>query len=420
MPAETAKLIVHPPEAVAGAVRYAATLQEADGTSEHLWWRVPEEWSGAVTDWADPWIVGLLFPIMRRDRPVHVLGVASPSLLARLELFMAIWRVWTRGEYRPAAITADEEAEQPPATEPGVTLVGFSGGVDSSFTAYRHAHRLAGRRSVKLAAGVMQHGFDVPLDAYESDALYLRLLRKSEIMLGSLGLRCIPIATNFLKLGPPWKDAWGTQLASGLSLFAKRYDSALVANDLPYAWLGISWPLHPATTHLLSSDRFRLIDDGGEFTRSEKAKTISVWPEAMQNLHVCFGIDIPGSDANCCRCEKCARTILAFRAAQCPRPEAFPKDVDDAFIRSIQWSLSTRTLRWQQITTDAEKAGLGGEAWVKAARHAIRYNEWRVTRSRLQRPFIPIRNRIRRFLRGTTLSRSEIASGAGQPPSSRP
>jgi hypothetical protein len=416
MAADEARLVLNPPEGSDGAVRFAATIHEADGTSEQLWWHVPDAWADVVTTHADPFVIGLIFQIMSRERPVRVAGRVSPSLLARLELFMAIWRIWSKGRYKPVAVFADDEAELPLASQPGAGLVSFSGGVDSCFTIYRHVRRLAGRQSRRIAAGVFQHGFDVALDAHKSDQLYARLLTSAQAMLGSLDLPCIPVTTNFLELTAPWKDSWGAQLASGMALFSRRYDSALIANDLHYAWMGTPWPHHPLTTPLLSSDRFALNDDGGEFSRSDKAGVISAWPEAMKHLHVCFGLDIPGSAANCCRCEKCTRTILAFRAAGVPRPEAFPEDAGLRQIRQVRWSLPTRTYRWQQIVDEATSAGLGGEAWVRAARHAIRHNEWRVRRARLQRPFLPIRNAFRRILRGSALSRRELERQLAQDP----
>jgi hypothetical protein len=234
-------------------------------------------------------------------------------------------------------------------------------------------------------------------------------------MLGSLGLPCIPLVTNFHQLNVDWSHSWGTQLVSGLTLFARRYDRALVANDLPYEWLEIAWPCHPVTNVLLGSDGFSVIDDGGECTRAEKAKVISAWPEAMRHLRVCFGLDIPGRHENCCRCEKCLRTILAFRVAGCPRPAAFKEDVSDGQIRRIRWSLQTRTRRWQQLARSAAGAGLGQTSWAKAIRIALRKHRWRETRNRLQRPFVSMRNVIRRWVRGTTLSRSEIAAQRKRP-----
>jgi hypothetical protein len=409
------RLVIEPPDITENSLCLAARLHHADGSQDRLWWRVPEAWSDAATPWADPFVVGLLFPMMQRNAPVHIEGRVSPSLLANLELFMKIWEGWYPGKYRAVTLTADTEQELPPAREPGTTLASFSAGVDSCFTVYRHARALAGRRSRRLGPGVFQHGFDVWLSEKDSKFIYDQLLAKATTMLASLGLPCIPLATNFQQLRLDWADAWGTQLVSGLMLLAGRYDAALVANDLPYAWLGLPWPSHPITNPLLGSAGFTVIDDGGECSRTDKAKVISAWPEAMRHLHVCFST-VSGTSENCCRCEKCVRTMLAFRIAGCGRPAAFKDDVSDRQIRSMRLPLETRKKRWQQLADEAESAGLGQTGWARAIRTALRKYRYRAFRNRLQQPFVPLRNAIRRLIRGSAMSRREAAESArGEP-----
>jgi hypothetical protein len=396
------RLVLEPAQREGEWLWLAARLVDPDGSSERLWWKLPVEWADAVTSWADPWVVGLLFPIMKRGRPVHVEGCVSPSLLANLELFMKIWEIWRPGVYRATTISAEEEHELPPVPDPGLTIASFSCGVDSSFTIYRHARKLAGRRTRPLAAGVFQHGFDIWLDQKNSQAMYDALLAGARTMLASLH-----------ELKVKWGDSWGTQLASGLMLFAGRYDTGMVANDIPYEMLQFKWTSHPVLWPLLSSMKFSIVDDGGEYTRVQKAQLLSEWPEAMQHLRVCFGVDIPGRHENCCRCEKCARTMLAFRIAGCPRPVSFKEDVSDAQIRAMRWKLdplnATQTARWEQLMREAVKAGLGETSWVRAIRIAVRRNRWRWIRDRWQRPFVPLRNAVRLLVRGSVLSRRELA-----------
>jgi len=163
-----ARLLLEPASRQAGALRLGARLLHANG-SEHLWWELPEACADHVTAWADPWLVGLIFPIMQAGVPVHIEGRVSPSLLANLELFMQIWECWAPGRYRPVALSAGAEAELPPAQEPGAAAVSLSCGVDSCFTLYRHVRHLAGRRSQHVAAAVVQHGFDVWLAQQNTD-----------------------------------------------------------------------------------------------------------------------------------------------------------------------------------------------------------------------------------------------------------
>jgi hypothetical protein len=409
LPVDKAHLILKPVTSNGGTCRQAAVLIQPDGAEDELWWEVPEAWTAALTPWADPWVVGLIFPIMRRGRGVHVEGRASPSLLANLELFMRIWSRWAPDKYRVVEISADAEVELPPAAEPGASVASFSGGVDSCFTVYRHARELAGRRVRPLRGAVVQHGFDVWLDQKNSPEIFARMLADATTMLASVDVPCIPIRTNFQQMRLDWADAWGTQLVSGLYLLAGRYDTGLIANEVPYQYLGLRWASHPVTNQLLGSRGFTVVDDGGEFTRIEKAKVISDWPEAMRYLHVCFGVNVPGEYRNCCRCEKCIRTMLAFRIAGCERPSAFAADPTDAQIRGVRLEFTNKIERWEQMAEHAEAAGMGQAGWVRAMRTVLRKHRWREFRNVLQQPFVPLRNRIRKLMRGTELSRSEMA-----------
>jgi hypothetical protein len=227
--------------------------------------------------------------------------------------------------------------------------------------------------------------------------------------LASIKVPCIPIRTNFQQMGLNWGDAWGTQLASGLYLLAGRYDTALISNEVPYQWLGLRWASHPMTNPLLGSHGFTIVDDGGEYTRIEKAKLISGWPEAMRHLHVCFGVKVPGEYKNCCRCEKCIRTMLAFRIAGSERPSAFAEDTTDSQIRRVRLEFTNKIDRWEQMARCAEAAGMHRASWVRAMRSVLRRHRWREFRNALQHPFVPLRNSIRRLTRGTEQSRTELA-----------
>jgi hypothetical protein len=159
-----ARLILEPTIRSNGVLRLSAGLVHPDGSEDRLWWELPEAWGEALTPWADPWVIGLVFPIMQQDAPVHIEGRVSPSLLANLELFMKIWERWAPGKYRSVPLTADVEVELPPVRDPGLAVTSFSGGVDSCFTVYQHSRCQAGRLTRRLGAGIVQHGFDVWLD----------------------------------------------------------------------------------------------------------------------------------------------------------------------------------------------------------------------------------------------------------------
>jgi hypothetical protein len=369
------RLSLEAPEVEGSMLLAAAVLEHPDGTRLCLWWRLPAEWRDALTPWADPFVVGFLFPLMSWQRDVMVEGMVSPSLLSNLEQYMAVWSAWLPDRYQPVEIQAREETEAPPPAEPGRAIAPLSCGVDSSFTLYRHHHRLVGRRSRHIGAAVVMHGFDIWLDQDNARAMYDGLLEGARAMAQSLNVPCIPVASNFHELPTTWGHSFGSHLVGGLRLLAGRFDAALFPNEFAYPIVGGAWGSHPISNPFLGSRHFPVIDDGGEAARCEKIRVLAQWPEAMRHLRVCY--QNPGSYANCCRCEKCIRTILSFRAAGVGLPPAFSGDVTDRQIRRIRFHYGHNVRQWQEIIRGAEQAGPGDSGWVRAIHAAIRHNRRR-------------------------------------------
>ena len=130
------------------------------GRVQRLWWRLPAALRDAVTPWADPFAIAFLFPMMEDGSDVLIEGRVSPSLLENLETYMSIWQAWEPGLYKQVLIRATEEIEAPPPAVPGETIMPFSCGVDSSYTALRHHRQLVGRRNRRIGAAVVMNSFD--------------------------------------------------------------------------------------------------------------------------------------------------------------------------------------------------------------------------------------------------------------------
>ena len=315
---ERAYLHIEPPRTEGGVLEAAGSLRHPEGRRERLWWRVPRAWADAVTSWADPFIVGLLFPIMQGGRDVQVDGRVSPSLIANLETFMGFWQEGAPGQYRAVHIRAREEVEAPAPAAAGQAVVPFSCGVDSCFTVFRHLRGLAGGHNRAITAGAVINGFDIWLDEDNAASMYEGLLGGARTMLDSVGVACIPMSTNYHDLDTTWKHSHGSHLASGMHLLGARFDATMVADDAPHSSQGRAGGDRPIGDPLLGREHFDVSSDGAEVLRYDKAALLSEWPEAMQHLRVCY--QNPGSHTNCCRCQKCVRTILSFRVAGCPLP----------------------------------------------------------------------------------------------------
>lgn len=390
----------------------------APGRVQRLWWRLPAAWGEAVTPWADPFVVAFAFPMMEAGGEAVIDGCVSPSLLANLETFMAIWGAWFPDRYRPVALRAREEIEAPPPAVAGETIVPFSCGVDSCFTALRHQRQLAGRRSRRLGAAVVMNGFDIRFTEPNAAGVYEGVLANARAMLASLSVPCIPMSSNFHELPTTWAHSFGTHLVSGLRLLGAGFDAALIPNSMPYAATMTPWGSNPLSDAHLSSRNFAVVDDGGESTRVDKIALLSTWPEAAQHLRVCF--NNPGHHANCGRCEKCIRTLLAFRLAGAAVPAAFAQDVSDRQIRQVRFGRPLVLEFWRELLRDAARRGLGRAPWVRAMRTTERrcLRRWRM--QALKRPFIPLRNGLREFFRGSPLSRRQRAAAVHPAASTSP
>jgi hypothetical protein len=397
------RLIPEDPTPSADTLELAARLEGPNTTPLRLWWRIPAEYQSSITLNADPFVVGLFFPMLQLGGTVTVEGVVSPSLLRNLEQFAAIWRVWRPGQYRPLQITAREEREASAPSHPDQVIASFSCGVDSAYTAFRHAKNLAGRRNRTIGAAMVMLGFDIQLQQKHTSTMYHGLLAGARATLGSLNIPCIPVSTNFRQLPQTWADSFATQLVSGLMLFSGRFGGALLPNNTPYDHI-LPWGSTPVSDPFLGTPQFPIIDDGGEFSRVDKVAAIAPWPEALQHIRVCQRNE--RDHTNCCQCEKCIRTILAFRIAGVPLPPAFPHDVTLSQIRRTKFHHDMGRALWFELLDGAKARGLEHAPWVKAIKSALAPKPLQA----LKRPFIPLRNAIRLLFRGATKSRRQLAA----------
>jgi hypothetical protein len=349
--------------------------------SQTLTWRVPATWRDAVTAHADPFVIGLAFPMMQAGHDVEVLGPVSPSLLANLERFMDVWHLWSPTRYRRVRIWSHEEQEAPPSDE--AFAIPFSAGVDSCYTALSHARDLRGRNNRRIGLGVTMFGFDIQSNQSNARPMYDALRRGAAEMLGSLGIPHVEIESDFRSLDTLWLHSHSSQLASGLALFGRGFSGAMIPNSLPVNQLGTLWGSHPLTDPMFSSNAFTIVDDGGAVPRWAKIEAIAPWPEAMRHLRVCFGVD--GSIGNCGKCEKCIRTAIGFKIVDAPPAAGLPAELN----------LS---------------AGKQREPWARAVRRVLSRSRREQLSKRFRRQFIPLRDRVRQLFRGTTLSKAQLAA----------
>jgi hypothetical protein len=353
------------------SITRSCILERSGQEQKKLWYRVPARNQADLTDQSDPFVLAAIFLAMRENTDLVIHGNVSRSLLRNLEEFQSAWTCWLPKRYARIEVRADSELESSTTSPPERAIAAFSGGVDSSFTAFRYKTSSGNALRGDLRAAIMVHGFDIPLDQVDT---FSRAAERSQSMLDSLKIEFIPVATNFRELKLDWKDCFAAAAASCLSLFQGGYRNGLLGSSEPYSSLVLPWGSNPVTDHLLSSESFRIIHDGAGFTRSEKIAEIARWPEAMRYLRVCW--QGQRLDRNCGRCEKCIRTILNFRVNGIPLPESFDQDIGDLDILKIRGLNVPQLAELHQIASAARAAAISA-SWVRALERCIKRNHRR-------------------------------------------
>ena len=106
-------------------------------------------------------VQSVLLHCMERGRPLRIHGNLSASSLNNLNEFQRAWSMWRPNLYRRIELIPDAVVvERPRSTK---TMQAFSGGIDASFTLVSHKYLYKDRGGFDVSAGLLVHGFDVPL-----------------------------------------------------------------------------------------------------------------------------------------------------------------------------------------------------------------------------------------------------------------
>lgn len=341
-----------------------------------IWFRLPSQHLDAVTESADPFLLASLFPAMRHGHRLHVHGQASFTLLRNLEELQTIWTGWCPGRYRAVDLIVDDEVDVPGTGAERVVLA-FSGGMDSCFSAWRHTGGECGRARRNLLAGVMVHGFDIPLSQPD---IFERAAENSRRILDSVSLELISVACNLRQLGTElgveWQDAHGALIASCLHLLSGRYTTGLIASSHAFDALRFPWGSNAVTDPMLSSAGFSVINDAGGYGRVAKARGVAEWDEAMRRLRVCYiG---PNKDRNCGQCPRCVYTALCFAVVGARQPDSLPVESLERAAKGLAHEplKPFPVTRLQALVADARAASIE-DPWVDALDRVVRsHRRW--------------------------------------------
>lgn len=318
----------------AGWSRVTWRLLHPDGGTFLLYHAVPvpdRDMLGAP-DHGDSAIVSTLLYAMEQGMDLRVKGVVSPRLLAGVEALQESWGRWRPARYKKICIYADCEAEVVVRdTTQSDAICAFSGGVDATFTLFRHLGGHAGRGNRTVRRALLIHGMDIPLiRPLEFDEAADRAMR----MLSGTGVRLLRMQTNARALGQTWEDSFGLIL-SGCFLYLQAWHRyAIHGSEEPYESLVLPWGSTPLTDPWCSTDAMSMEHDGCGFDRCEKVAWLAIHTRALDDLRVCW--EGPVKSQNCGHCEKCIRTMLNFWAMGLDVPSAFSVALTPDLIRTLR------------------------------------------------------------------------------------
>ncbi len=354
----------------ANDVLLSAELLIGSSQPQTLWYRVPLQYESWLSPNHDPFVVATLLWAMRCSRALVVHGTVSKVLLDNLEYLQEIWSTWRPQRYQSIPIHVDHEEEAFPRQHYKRAICSFSGGVDSTYTVARYHQVSPEQRREHLVAGLMIHGLDIPLDQPEA---FQAATQRGQRILNSVGMALVPLATNWRDVvDVPWEDGFGMAVAAGLMVFQGYCQGGLIASGRSYDCLKLPWGSTPLSDRECSSGHMTIRHDGADRDRFGKLQALPGWPEAMGNLRVCW--QGPNPSENCCRCEKCIRTILALRLLGVENPPCFPHPVSDGQIRRLRLRgtpLSEMALIYHQARQQGNRS-----PWVRALGQTLWLNGW--------------------------------------------
>ncbi len=335
---------------------------------QELFFQFPASITSPEDDDCDSYLLAVIMDAMSENRDIVVAGMVSRTLLSNLVEFQSAWKKWLPGIYHCINITVDTINEHAQAKSGAICA--YSGGVDATFSVWRHSQAQCGYRTQDIKLCCLVHGFDIPLT---NEKAFTNASDRARKTLADLDLSLVSMRTNYRKvLKANWEHSCGAALVSALGNLKNIAGTCVIGSSEPYDALVIPWGSSPITDYLLSSGDFNVLHDGASHSRTEKVKEIAHWKIGVENLRVCWAGDL--TDYNCGECEKCMRTKMNFLVTGNPIPTCFPGPGTIDGILKVKLTSNLIRGEWQQLYRYAE-ANNRVDPWMQPLRQLLENKE---------------------------------------------
>ncbi len=324
---------------------------EIVGGPHEIWMRS----SLPVVPGADVALALTLVVAMTRGGRLEVEAPIDETLIRRIPEIQAVLRSFNMtGDWTPAGpmkhrveVVCPVSPPPPRRGDRGVAAF-FSGGVDSFSTVLRNP---------EITHLVYIAGLDAPVGE-EFERHHARVREAIEEIASRLGKSLITVETNARELykglleGPAF---FGGLLAAAARLMAPEIGRVYIASSQSYEWQ-LENSSHPMLDHLWGTGGLELIHDGAELTRPEKLAGIAGDELARSALRVCWAGT--GTAYNCCRCEKCLRTMVALETlGVLAQFETFPHPLDLEAVAATPLLVRHEVAYWRENLEMALRRG---------------------------------------------------------------
>jgi hypothetical protein len=307
-------------------------------TPDILWFAVPERFSDFVTDRADGFATALLIAASYLGEDMQVEGDFSPLLRHNLAEYLRALFLWHPGKFQPIEIQSSRFSRADTMPPNRGILTAFSGGVDSFYTLQQHLPANEPKPGFPISHVLFVHGFDIFL---EDQTTYHTCAEAYTVLIRRLGIEMIPMRTNlrhFTDKIVNWKHCWAVGLSGAAMMLAQSVERFYVPGADTYATRIYPQGGNAYNVGRLSTEGFTSDYDGAGTPRIEKIRHIAEWPETYSLLRVCW--EKPDGLRNCCRCDKCLRTMIALDIfGKLDVYKTFPLKLTRAMIRQQRYKV---------------------------------------------------------------------------------
>ncbi len=289
-------------------------------------------------------LVGCFLPAMHfSEKRIFIDAEICPSLEHGLVEVMNWMQHWFEFDREIVCIEARRKSYINKFNKARNAAVFLSGGVDSLGTLCHNHRRYPIEHPWYIRDAIFIQGNNI-----ESDSRVETVDRAVEAlseMSRDAGVTLIPVATNIRELEPSTNffTQWhGSILAAVAHALSERISTVFISatESIPSTLKLLkikhfkTWGSHPLIDHKYSSSDLLVQHVDAELTRLDKLRMVADWDAGLQNIRVCHP-NFPGE--NCCRCEKCIRTMLALIAIdQLGKTRAFSEDdLSESTVKSV-------------------------------------------------------------------------------------